>query len=174
MIKKIIKIICSLSILLTITSCGKSEPSLSQENSQIKQKVVFIYQYTNYSDSYRNQGFYVDTYGNKVEYDLSEEEQSLAEIAELYDYLTNTYEAQGEEFLSESELLECYQTLQKVDIDYEVEKECVGCDMGSYRWYGVVEGEDKSITFILLSEKGDWETTNKDKNVETILKVLKQ
>lgn len=172
--QKIIRIICSLSILLTMTACGKSESTLSEINPKINQKVVFIYQHTNYNDSYMNQGFYIDTQGNKVEYDLSKEDKALAEIDNLYTYLTGTYEAQGEVFLQESELSEYYQALEKIDLDYEVQEECVAADMGSYRWYGVIEGENKSLTFILLSEKGDWERTNKDKNVETILKILEK
>ena len=81
-------------------------------------------------------------------------------------------ETESEEFLTPDDVSKCYNLLSKIKDDYKFVEKSYGADRGSYCWYGVLDDGVNPPKFILLSEKGDWERVNTDKNAKRIMKIL--
>lgn len=192
--KKIFVIVLLISIMCT-TACGSSKAKNSTNESStnessrnktqsdditINQKIVFIYHYSNWSDTQMEKGFYIDAKGNKVEYDITEavyeNRQQIRDFSDKYKIILEFAEGNevaGEEFLSVEEVSKCYRLLTEISDDYEIKTKSAGsADMGSRCWYGVIDDGESEPKIILLTEEGDWESSNSHKNTQTILDIL--
>ena len=167
--------------MICITGCGltkgkKEEPT---EKIEINQKIVLIYEYINYADTPTYRGFYVNSECRKVQFDFSENAKSFIKEKkgyitddDIYQLLMDTDEAESEEFLTREDISKCYKLLSKIKDDYEFVEKSYGADRGIYCWSGVLDDGVNPPKFILLSEKGDWEGVNTDKNAKRIMKIL--
>ncbi|MBD5134760.1 MAG: hypothetical protein HDT39_02165 [Lachnospiraceae bacterium] len=143
-----------------------------------------IYEHVNYAEAPTCRGFYVNSAGHKIQFDFSEIAKNFWEEKtgskrfisddDIYQLLLETEETDSEEFLTSEDVSKCYKLLSKISDDYDIDAKCAGKDAGSYCWYGVLDDGVNSPEFILLSETGDWERVNTDKNAKKIMKILKK
>ncbi|MDE6252203.1 MAG: hypothetical protein K2M78_06140 [Lachnospiraceae bacterium] len=183
------KILLFLIFITTIfiTGCGspftENEKSETVENIVINQKIVLIYKYVNYAETPTYRGFYVNSEGDKIHFDFSEIARSYKKRKyshryisdeEMYQFLLELQETDSEEFLTSDDVSKCYQLLSKISDNYDIDEKCAGNDNGTYCWYGVLDDGVNPPEFILLSETGDWEGVNTDKNAKKIMKILKK
>lgn len=169
-------VLLTLTILTILVACGgsKSKSKTNTSDVRIKQKIVFIQQYTNYSDSYVNRGFFIDNKGNKVTYDLSSEDKKYGEAEDLLTYLETMEYSEVEEYLTIENLIKYYNWLYKINLNYSLEVVYFGFDQGTDCLYGVQYDKGKNPIIILLDEKGDRNSKNKDKYASKIVKKLRK
>ena len=95
------------------------------------------------------------------------------DISVLYEYLNENIEKYEKiPFLEKEQLYECYEYLNLVDENAEIEEECVMADYGAYFLYGVRLSESGNVELILLEEYGDWNRINLDDNVDNIIEII--
>ncbi len=143
-----------------------------QDNINIEQKIIFLSQNVNYSDTYRNDGFYINNNGEKIVFDLSDADKKYSDINELLVYLTENDDVKSEEKITPEELKKLYMLLYLIDRNAQINEYSYGADQGSKSLYGILERKGDYIP-VLLKEEGDWERTNTDKNAQEIVKYLK-
>ena len=181
--KAVLFIIVICMIFITGCGFGKSGKDGQTENIEVNQKIVLIYLYENYSEEPQYIGFYVNNKGDKIHFDFSEIARSYKkrkyshfyiDYDEMYQFLLESQETDSEEFLTSEDISKCYQLLSKISDDYDIDEKSYGADRGSYCWYSVLDDGVNSPEFILLSETGDWERVNTDKNAKKIMKILEK
>lgn len=172
---RIIVISSILLISILISACGnkKSENKSGKVSGKINQKIVFIQQFTNYSDTYINRGYFIDNEGNKVTYDLSFEDKKYANIKELLPYLEKLQYDKSESRINQKDLLKYYDLLYKIDHNYKLDEKSYGADQGSDAFYGVVYASNNSPNIVLIDETGDWVKKNTDSNAIKIKEGLR-
>lgn len=170
--------------IMCIMGCGNSNTKDSASESKIdeiliNQKIVFLYHYSNYSDTIQERGFYIDAKGNKVEYDISEivseNRQQVKGFSDIYKIILEFAEGNqdaGEERLSAEEVSKGYKLLMEMGDDYNIEEKVTANDAGEKSWYGIIDDGENEPKFILLSGEGDYESINTHKNAQKILKIL--
>ena len=154
-----------LLIPLILNGCGQKEPVIDQ-------KIVLICRYVNPS-IYHNRGYYIDWYGNKVFFDLTNESHEFTKRDKLYEYLLTTFDSsKGKAFLNEEELKKCYEYLYSVDLDAEIEDKSYAMDFGVVIIYGVRLTEGQEPILIELGGTGDHILTNTDEKAAKIIDIL--
>lgn len=141
----------------------------------IGQKVIFIYQYTNYADEEINKGYYIDNNGYKVDFDFSNTIQAreCETIEELYSLLVKDGLPQGNKIMAIDKLADCYKALQNINENAELEDTGnFANDAGSKCWYGVIDNNTDSPQIILLQETGNIERYNTDSNAKFIMETI--
>ena len=182
------KIVLSLIFItmICITGCGspftKNEKDDAVKNIDVNQKIVFIYEYVNYAETPTYRGFYVNSEGHKIQFDFSEiakifwkektSSQRFISDDDIYQLLLETEETDSEEFLTSEDVSKCYNLLSQISDDYDIVREYPGMDRGTYSWYGILDDGVNPPKLILLSETGDCEGINTDKNAKQIIKIL--
>ncbi|RDU24202.1 hypothetical protein [Anaerosacchariphilus polymeriproducens] len=169
---KIIFVIVNI-IFISILFSSCSSKNTANKVDDIKQKIVFIQQYINYSDGYVNRGFFIDNKGNKVSYDLTSEDKKYNDIKEVLSYLENYQYNTSESSISQTDLLKYYNLIYKIDLNYKVEEKSFGADRGSDCLYGVRYASNNSAILVLINETGDWEKNNTDRNAVKIKEGLR-
>lgn len=106
-------------------------------------------------------------------YDLSNEDKKYGGVEELLTYLGTSEYSKSEKYISMDNLKKYYNWLYKIDLNYSLEEVSYGSDQGSDCLYGVQYDKDKNPIIILLDEKGDWESKNKDKYASKIVEKLR-
>ncbi|MBD5134759.1 MAG: hypothetical protein HDT39_02160 [Lachnospiraceae bacterium] len=174
--------------MIFITGCGSPFTEIKKdetvENIVVNQKIVLIYKYVNYAETPTCRGFYVNSDGHKIQFDFSEiaksfwkektGSQRFISNDDINQLLLETEETDSEEFLTSEDVSKCYKLLSKISDDYDIDEKSYGADRGSYCWYGVLDDGVNPPNFILLSETGDWECVNTDKNAKKIIKILEK
>ena len=175
--------------MICITWCGspftENEKDETVENIEVSQKIVLIYEYVNYAETPTCRGFYVNSAGHKIQFDFSEIAKSfwkektgsqrfISDDDIIYQLLLETEETDSEEFLTSEDISKCYQLLSKISDDYDIVREYPGMDRGTYSWYGILDDGLNPPKLILLSETGDCEGINIDKNAKQIMKILEK
>lgn len=170
--------------IMCIMGCRNSNTKDSENDSKIdeilmNQKIVFIYHYSNWSDTIQERGFYIDAKGNKVEYDISEivseNRQQVKGFSDIYKIILEFAEGNqdaGEERLSAEEVSKGYKLLMEMGNDYNIEEKVTANDAGEKSWYGIIDDGENEPKFILLSGEGDHERINTHKNAQKILDIL--
>ena len=146
----------------------------SMETEEITQKIVFVYQYTNWSDTYQNRGYYIDCAGNKVKYDVSTEAEKYADLPKLLSYLESQENVESEPCLDKNELSQYFDWLLNISLDYTLEEKSEGADRGSHCFYGIRYDKEGELIPILLAESGDWTRTNTDSYAVKIVEELRK
>lgn len=162
-------------VSILLLACGNKTQSAESVKAEpeIKQNIVFIQQYTNYSDTYQNRGVFIDSKGNKIPFDLSEEDKKYADSKELLAYLEEFQYDPSDDSIGMKELRRYYDLLYKIDLDYKVKEESSGADQGRDVLYGVVYDKDHSSVMVLIEERGDWKVENTDPNAVKIREGLR-
>lgn len=183
---KIIRLIILGVVSMLIVGCGSrienivSTPitdKLKTDNNsvdlkEITQKIVFVKQYTNWSDTYQNRGYYIDYLGNKVGYDVSTLTEQYADISNLVSYLEYQEDVKRETCLDENKLNQCFDWLQNIASNYTLTETSNGADQGSHCFYGIRYKEDGKMIPILLEESGDSTRINTDPYAVNIMEEL--
>ncbi len=164
--KRILSVI--LIFMIVLTGCS------DKIRDEITQNIVFICNRQQYSDNYYNLGYFIDKYGNKCYFDISDMPIDYVEnISDLYNYLNQNYDNYEKvSFLNEEQLNECYMHLQLVNGNAEISEECVMTDYGSYYLYGARMSDNGSVELILFEEYGDWNRINTDNHVDEIVEII--
>ena len=166
---------------ILLVGCRTVERNIVEEaeldegkTNEIAQNIVFICNRQQYNENYYNLGYFIDNLGNKSYFDLSDKSIDYAEdISVLYEYLNENIEKYEKiPFLEKEQLYECYEYLNLVDENAEIEEECVMADYGAYFLYGVRLSESGNVELILLEEYGDWNRINLDDNVDNIIEII--
>jgi len=162
-------------ISILISACGSknAENKVGKVSKKIEQKIVFVQQFTNYSDTYINKGYFIDNEGNKVTYDLSSEDKKYADSKELLPYLEKLQYDKSESKINQEDLQKYYDLLYKIDLNYKLDEKSYGADQGSDSLYGVIYDSNNSHKMILIDETGDWEKKNTDSNAIKIKEGLR-
>ncbi len=140
----------------------------------IEQKIVFLIKRNQYSDSYEDNGYFIDNLGNRYYYNLSNQKEFYyKDMNYEYEYLVEHMEEyEKEPYLEKEQLYEAYKHLLKVDKNAEKKEENISVDYGYVRFWGIRPSEDGGEEFILLEEKGDFEITVLDKNVDEVMEII--
>lgn len=175
-LKKIRLVMLCIFGILFVGCRSRIENNKSDANSadieKILHKIVFIMQDTNWSDTYQNRGYYIDDFGNKVQYDVSIEGEQYEDITDLVSYLESKEDVEREPCLNENQLNQCFDWLLNIPSDYTLDETSKGADQGSHCFYGIRYEEDGKMLPILLEESGDWVRTNTDSNAINIMDQL--
>jgi len=173
--KRIIFIASIILISILASACRNknTENKVGKVSRKIEQKIVFVQQFTNFSDTYTNRGYFIDNEGNKVTYDLSSEDKKYADIKELLAYLEKLQYDKSESKISQEDLLKYYDLLYKIDPNYKLDEKSYGADKGSNALYGIVYDSNKSPKIVLIDETGDWVKKNTDSNAIKIKEGLR-
>lgn len=173
--KRIIFLVSIMLISILALGCTKEnyENKEGQVTSKIEQKIIFIQQFINYSDTYTNRGYFIDNEGNKVTYDLSSEDKKYASAKELLTYLEKLQYDKTENKISQEDLQKYYDLLYKIDLNYKLYEKSYGADQGSDILYGVIYDTNKSPKIVLIDERGDWVRKNTDNNAIKIKEGLR-
>ena len=173
--KRIIFIASIMLISILASACRNKNTENEEEkvNRKIEQKIVFVQQFTNYSDTYTNRGYFIDNEGNKVTYDLSSEDKKYASIKELLTYLEKLQYDKTENKISQKDLQKYYDLLYKIDLNYKLDEKSHGADQGSDILYGVIYDSNNSPKIVLIDETGDWVRKNTDSNAIKIKEGLR-
>ena len=190
--KKVI-IISLVFLSLFLQGCDSKEEKIKQEQIKqeqikqeeiklekikeegIKQDIVFIFNYSNFSLAYENNGYYITNTGSKVEYDLSEESKDLVDKDKLYKYLKDNIDVSSSEpFMEEEDLYKSYLYLYDIDPNAEVEKirEPETENRGENMLYGVQLSEEDKATIILINGVGDYNYVNHDEHAKQIADIF--
>lgn len=159
-------------IAIIVSSCSSNKEKKVNKVEDIKQKIVFIQQYTNFASNPTNKGYFIDNKGNKVSFDLESEAKEYANINKLFSYLEKMDYETPKPTISQNDLIKYYNLLYKIDLNYKVEEKSYGADQGSDKLYGVRYDSNNSETIILINETGDWVRNNTDKNAVKIKEGL--
>ena len=170
--KKVI-FIC-LAFMMISSGCSIDKSSKNSGNNStatnndidIEQEIVFIYQYTNWASGYQNYGYVIDRNGNKKAFDLSELEEDYSSNTEKFiAYLEKLDDTSIKGTVDINELKANYLLLKKINISSkEYTEKANGNDMGQKTLYGVIYNKDGTHTLIEISSVGDFIRENKDKN----------
>ena len=138
----------------------------------IGHKIVFIISDMSYSEGYDHRGYFIDNCGNRYYYNLSDYEDYYSEDV-YYEYLNEHIEEyEKEPYLEKERLYEAYKYLLKINKKAKIKEENVMVDYGSVRFWGIRPSENGEEEFILLEEKGDFEITVLDKNVDEVMEII--
>lgn len=173
--KMIFLVVNIILIAIIVSSCSSNKEKkvniLEDINKveDIKQKIVFIQQYSNFAETPTNRGYFIDNKGNKVSFDLESEAKEYGDINKLFSYLEKMEYETPEPTISQNDLIKYYNLLYEIDLNYKVEEKSYGADQGSDKLYGVrYYDSNNSATMILINETGDWVRNNTDKNAVKI------
>lgn len=166
--RKIAFLVVILCSLLMNFGCGTEEvgnarPDETQEEILIPD-IVFLYQCTNYSDTYVNYGCFIDKTGKVFTFDVSKEDHKYGDKAELVGYLKNATFEKEELQIDYDEMKSNYKKMQKIAKDAKIEEEIMGADVTDCVLYGM-NGKD----IIFLSETGNTERIVKDENAKEVV-----